>query len=96
MKTFLEDKLRKSFFNNFQKRYKNLPKNKKSYEHFENTHQSWLNNNLHFHFDANTPNDTVKSGYILSLTYFFIYLKISMYKKISKMQSENLLKTLSQ
>ena len=58
----LKEKLITSFFNNFQKRFDKLSKNRKNYDFFESEYSRWLDNNFKFNFIKNAHNEVVKPG----------------------------------
>ena len=56
LKSALNAKLSKSFYNNLQKNLNNLSKNKKNIEHFEVVYKSWLDNSFNFGFSDTIVN----------------------------------------
>lgn len=52
----LTEQLDKKFFNNFQVRWKKLPKNKRNFEEFEKANRSWMDADFTFVNDINEGN----------------------------------------
>ena len=47
----IKNQLRQKFYNNYNNKFNNLPKNKKTIEDFQNKYENWLEFDLVFSFD---------------------------------------------
>ena len=62
LRAALKERLSKTFYNNLNKRFKKLSKNKRTYEQLAKKYESCLNNDLHFKFDENEIVKAVNPG----------------------------------